>query len=162
MPPACGLRGGGSGAGAALGRGAPGPSPSCGLQNRHRGSAPWGARICSGGSRSRNPRLAVGTRCQLTGTPEHGSPRRCASRKCHHHSPPSAASSSSSRRRLLHLPSSFYVRASQTSPFQPFLQNPEPTKILFPPVFWSPVRVRGGRDADPSTCPMSCCSSYRN
>lgn len=94
--------------------------------------------------------------------PEHGSPRRCASRKCHHHSPPSAASSSSSRRRLLHLPSSFYVRASQTSPFQPFLQNPEPTKILFPPVFWSPVQVRGGRDADPSTCPMSCCSFYRN
>lgn len=162
MPPACGLRGGGSGAGAALGRGAPSPSPSCGLQNWRRGSAPWGARICSGGSRSRNPRLAAGTRCQLTGTPS-TAPRSAAplgnvtTTPCLLLPAPLHRDEGSSTS-----PPRSHVRASQTSPFQPFLQNPEPTKILFPPVFWSPVRVRGGRDADPSTCPMSCCSFYRN
>lgn len=149
MPPACGLRGGGSGAGAALGRGAPGPSPSCGLQNRRQGSAPWGARICSGGSRSRNPRLAAGTRCQLTGTPEHGSPRHCASRKCHHHSLPSAASSSSSRRRLLHLPSSLSRKSQPNEPVSAFPSKPRAHKNPFSPSFLVPGAGEGWKGCGP-------------
>lgn len=63
--------------------------------------------------------------------PEHGSPRRCASRKCHRRSPPLPAplhhdeGSSTSPPR-----SHVRARSSHTSPFQPFLQNPQ--KSFFP------------------------------